>query len=180
MASGVRGWGASGRALPGSGGRQARRLRYGADGCRLGEAVCWPAGCRRSRCVADGWRWGKLDALASSSAKAMEDRQVIAVRGAVRRPSSLVQLRPALQFKKNILKIMKLTSADLRYSIYDLRVVGAGIKGMARPQSARCAGKICRSATNSTFAAGRGRLGAETGLSAEIRRNPTIEFFQPT
>ena len=45
---------------------------------------------------------------------------------------------------------MKLTSADLRYLIYDLRVVGAGIKGMARPQSARCAGKICRSATNST------------------------------
>jgi len=44
----------------------------------------------------------KPDAVASSSAKAMEDRQVVMVQGTVRRPSSLVQLRPALQFKKNL------------------------------------------------------------------------------
>jgi hypothetical protein len=35
-------------------------------------------------------------------------------------------------------------------TIYE-RFGGAGTKVMIRPQSARCAGKVCRSATNSTF-----------------------------
>jgi len=58
------------------------------------------------------------------------------------------------QFQSLFKSKMKTPSTDLRYAIYDSRKLsGARIKGMAMPQSARCAGKQRRSATLSTIPA---------------------------
>jgi len=46
----------------------------------------------------------------------------------------------------------------------------AGIKRTAMPQSARCAGIVCRSATNSTLA-------GSPAISADIRQYPAIELW---
>jgi hypothetical protein len=62
---------------------------------------------------------------------------------------------------------------DFRQAI-DERFSDVRTKGKAMPQGARCAGKVCRSATNSTFA---GRSRTIGGKDRVIRRNPTIEFL---